>query len=322
MIAWFRREGRDYPWRRTDDPYAIVVSEFMLQQTRIATVLGKRYFERFLERFPDIATLASADDDAILKAWEGLGYYRRVRQLRETARTLVRDHGGVFPSDPAALLALPGIGPYTAGAIRSFARNEPAALVDGNIIRVLARILDLETDVSLPATQKLIWDAAAVLVDPRHPREFNSAVMELGQRWCSPGLPDCAACPVARFCRTRVPANLPLKKPRLPPTRIIEHVVWSDSKTCGLLMARNPPSARRAGMWSLPSRDPQDCADFPEITRASHSVTRYRVEVIVHRAPENLRPATHESRLTAAELAAAPVAAPYRRFIRTLREDA
>ncbi|RYD37330.1 MAG: A/G-specific adenine glycosylase, partial [Verrucomicrobiaceae bacterium] len=139
LAVWFSENGRDYPWRRTREPYAILVSEVMLQQTQIATVLGRGFYTRFLDSFPDAGSLARADDAAILKAWEGLGYYRRVRMLRETARAVITDHGGRFPDGIAQLMALPGVGRYTAGALRSFAFDLPAAVVDGNVSRVLSR---------------------------------------------------------------------------------------------------------------------------------------------------------------------------------------
>ena len=142
LVAWFGRHARDYPWRRTRDPYAILVSEVMLQQTRIATVLERGFYGNFLTRFPTPAALAAATDDELLRAWEGLGYYRRARMLRDTARAVIKRHGGRFPADPAALLALPGIGRYTAGALLSFAFEIPAPIVDGNIARVLARLFD------------------------------------------------------------------------------------------------------------------------------------------------------------------------------------
>jgi len=142
LVKWFGRHGKDYPWRRTRDPYAVLVSEVMLQQTQLATVLGKGYYGGFLAVFPDLEALAAADDERLLKAWEGLGYYRRARMLRETARAVIARHGGEFPREVADLLELPGIGRYTAGAVRAFAFELPGAVVDGNVTRVLARLMD------------------------------------------------------------------------------------------------------------------------------------------------------------------------------------
>ena len=156
LAAWFRREGRDYPWRRTRDPYAILVSEVMLQQTQVATVLGRGFYTRFLERFPDTATLAAVDDDALLKAWEGLGYYRRARMLREAARAVEQGHGGRFPETFDEILALPGVGRYTAGAVLSFAFGKPSPVVDGNVARVLSRVLDSADPIDAGPTRNLL----------------------------------------------------------------------------------------------------------------------------------------------------------------------
>lgn len=160
LALWFARTGKDYPWRRTTEPYAILISEVMLQQTQIATVLGKGFYTRFLETFPDVQSLAEADDERLLKAWEGLGYYRRVRMLRETARAVIGRHEGKFPTDTLVLMELPGVGRYTAGALRAFAFNLPAALVDGNVSRVLSRVMDFSDPVDGASGQKQIWEWA------------------------------------------------------------------------------------------------------------------------------------------------------------------
>ena len=156
LVAWFEAEGRDYPWRRTTDPYGVLVSEVMLQQTQISTVLGKGYYRRFLEAFPNVQKLAEADDESLLKAWEGLGYYRRARMLRETARAVMERDDQSFPSTIGDLLELPGIGRYTAGALRAFAFEQAAVLVDGNVARVLSRLMDYSKEVDAGEGQKQI----------------------------------------------------------------------------------------------------------------------------------------------------------------------
>lgn len=283
LRTWFEKHGRDYPWRRTREPYAVLVSEVMLQQTQIATVLGRGFYTRFLERFPDVASLAAADDDTLLKAWEGLGYYRRARMLRASARAVIDRHGGEFPADPAALLALPGIGRYTAGALLSFAFEIPAPLVDGNVARVLARLFDHAAPIDAGPTLKWLWEIASQLLDPKHPRAYNSALMELGQTHCRPGVPDCLACPVATFCRTREPATLPLKTKRQALEDIDEHAIHC-LRGEAILLARQG-RGRREGMWRLPVRDPALLADLPVLHQRKYGITRYRVTLHVHDCP-------------------------------------
>ena len=217
LIEWFEENGRDYPWRRTRDPYAVLVSEIMLQQTRIATVLSRRYFENWLEKFPDVHSLAVAAEADILKAWEGLGYYRRARNLQRAARAVVEDFGGEFPTSAEEIQQLPGVGRYTAGAVASFAAGERAAIVDGNIARVLSRIFDYHDIVDSTAGQRQLWQWAEALLpengaDGDEARHYNSGLMELGQSLCSKAEPKCHSCPVASFCATRTPAALPCKK--------------------------------------------------------------------------------------------------------------
>lgn len=281
LAAWFAVAGRDYPWRRTRDPYAVLVSEVMLQQTQIATVLGRGFFTRFLARFPDVAALAAADDEPLLKAWEGLGYYRRARMLRETARAVIARHGGAFPQDPADLLKLPGIGRYTAGAVRAFAFDLPAAVVDGNVARVLARLMDFREAVDDTSGQRQLWAWAEALADPDRPRVFNSALMELGQTICRPAAPDCLGCPVASFCRSREPTRLPVKRPKPATTAIDEHAIWLRDAGGRLLLHRED-GKRREGLWKLPTRPAADVSTLPLIAEHRYTITRYRVTLRIH----------------------------------------
>lgn len=284
LAAWFDREGKDYPWRRTSDPYAILVSEVMLQQTQIATVLGRGFYSRFLEKFPDSASLAVAGDEELLKAWEGLGYYRRARMLREAARAIESDHGGCFPDEFEAILALPGVGRYTAGAVFSFAYDKAAPLVDGNVARVLSRLMDFSDKIETSASQKAIWNWAEVLLNESSPRIHNSALMELGQTCCRPGVPDCMSCPVSAFCRTREPEALPVKGKRVKPTEVDETVVFvlRDER----ILLRKQKEGRRVGMWRLPQREVD--SDWPLLHERKYGITRYRVTMKVHEAPTDL----------------------------------
>jgi len=320
---WFGKSGKDYPWRRTQDPYAILVSEVMLQQTQIATVLGKEYFTRFLAAFPDLGALAAADDADLLKAWEGLGYYRRARMLRETARAVLTDHGGVFPRELADLLKLPGVGPYTAGALRAFAFDLPAVLVDGNVTRVLARMRDFSAPVDDAAGMRRIREWAEALADPKRPRIYHAALMELGQTHCRPGVPDCARCPVARFCAATAPETLPIKSRKTPVTRVSEHALWlRDAK--GRLLLHHEVGQRRTGLWKLPTRDLTEISLLPILCETRYSITRYRVTMIVHdgNTPgRQFRPASNEYWCEPIELPSMAIAAPFRRVIERLVED-
>ncbi len=324
LVAWFARHGRDYPWRRTRDPYAILVSEVMLQQTQIATVLGKGYYTRFLEIFPDIHALAAAEDPALLKAWEGLGYYRRARMLRETARVVAGEHGGAFPADGAALLRLPGIGRYTAGALRAFAFGVDAVLVDGNVARVLARLMDFDQRIDDGPGLRQVWEWAATVADPLRPREYHAALMELGQTHCRPGVPDCLACPVARFCKTADPAALPRKQARPAPTAVDEHALWLRDAEGRLLLHREA-GGRRTGLWKLPLRDAARLECLPVIATHRYAITRYRVTLQVHdatRSSMSLRqPAAGDAWHPPSAIPALPMAAPFRKVVDHLLGD-
>ena len=322
LRSWFRACGKAYPWRATRDPYAILVSEVMLQQTRIATVLGRGYYERFLERFPDVDTLAAAEDDELLKVWEGLGYYRRARMLRDTAVAVRGRHGGIFPQAREELLALPGVGDYTAGALLSFAFDRPAALVDGNVSRVLARIHDFREAVDDGPGRRRIWALAEELLDRRHPRIHNSALMELGQTHCGPGRPDCGNCPVSEWCRARSPESLPVKAAAVKPTAVTEQVLWVTGPR-GLLLHRES-GARRNGLWKLPERTAEEVADCPVVDRSRYTITRFRVDLVVRAARASqpvARPREDEAWQPPGVLADLPMPSPFRRVVDRLLAD-
>jgi A/G-specific adenine glycosylase len=199
LLAWFRRNARSLPWRRSRDPYAIWVSEVMLQQTQVATVIP--YYQRFLEAFPTVAELARARLERVLKLWSGLGYYRRARHLHQAARELIRSFDGAFVRDYRQLRSLPGIGDYTARAILSIAFNLPYTLLDGNVARVISRLAALQGNLHQPGFRRAVEAQLERLLSPRSPGDFNQALMELGQTLCLPRAPGCAACPVRSWCR-------------------------------------------------------------------------------------------------------------------------
>ncbi len=313
---WFAKHGKDYPWRRTTDPYAILVSEIMLQQTRIATVLGRGYYTGFLGCFPDVASLAAADDGALLKAWEGLGYYRRARMLRDAARAVMDKHGGCFPETLEELSHLPGIGPYTAGAVLSFAYNRAAPLVDGNVARVISRLMDFRDPIDNGPGKRRIREWAEQILDARHPRIHNSALMELGQTHCRAGTPDCDGCPVSAWCMARDPGRLPNKAAAAKITEVMEFALWATKGTKVLL--HHESGARRNGLWKLPERQDKELAGLPLLITTRYTITRYRVTLLVHSCGGNhpaARAQADESWHDRSALAALPMPAPYRRAI-------
>lgn len=252
LLGWFAVSARDLPWRRTLDPYHVWLSEIMLQQTQMDRAVG--YFERFLERFPTILSLDAAGEDEVLKLWEGLGYYSRARNLRKAARVVVERHGGVFPRRHEDIRALPGIGPYTAGAIASVAYNAPLPAVDANVLRVFSRLLDMAEPVGEPSARRRIEAAASELLDPQDARGFNQALMELGALVCAPRKPDCPACPLAGFCLARERGTA-LSRPVLKPGPEIIRI----DMACGVLASRGrlyiqkrKPDDVWPGLWEFP----------------------------------------------------------------------
>ena len=318
LEAWFARNGRDYPWRRTRDPYAVLVSEIMLQQTQIVTVLERGYYTRWLERFPDFAALAAASEDEILRAWEGLGYYRRARNLQRLAQVVVSDHGGRMPEKPDEIVALPGIGPYTAGAVASFAFGLPEPIVDGNVARVLSRVCNDLTPVDSKDGSQRLWHSAGLLVRAASdPRAFNSALMELGQTICKPGKPDCAACPVSGWCAATDPAALPVKQPRTKLSEVTERVFFLHTEA-GVLLERETGS-RRTGLWKLPALpNAEDPPHPPVLLRSKYGITRYKVTLWVHAPPSGLTidPSVHQL-FQPHQLPDVPMPSPYRRALET-----
>jgi A/G-specific adenine glycosylase len=219
LINWYTRHKRDLPWRATSIPYVIWVSEIILQQTRVAQ--GMDFYKRFLTRFPDVFSLAEANEQEVLKLWQGLGYYSRARNMHSTARTIVKEFGGVFPANYAGLLKLKGIGPYTASAIASICFGECTPVVDGNVMRVISRYYGIDIAVNTPEGQKAIYEACKLIIDKKQPGEFNQALMEFGALQCTPGKPQCISCPLLSGCEAYrkgrveyLPVKIKSAKPR------------------------------------------------------------------------------------------------------------
>ncbi len=252
LLEWYEQNARSLPWRGHSDPYAIWVSEIMLQQTRVDTVIP--YFLGWMERFPTIETLAAAQEDSVLKAWEGLGYYSRARAMHKTARRLVQDRDGQLPRDYKALMGLSGIGPYTAAAIASIAFGLDHAVLDGNVKRVLARLLAYDGAVNTPAAEKELQEIAQNLLPAGRAGDFNQAVMELGALICLPRNPKCSDCPVSTLCaafRESRQAELPVMKEKsaVPHITVTAGILRQDGK---VLISRRPASGLLGGMWEFP----------------------------------------------------------------------
>lgn len=249
LLAWYRGHRRDLPWRRTSDPWAIWVAEVMLQQTRVETVIP--YYGEFLERFPTPAALAAATEEQVLAAWSGLGYYRRARALHAGARSVMERHGGRVPRGAAELLALPGVGRYTAGAIGSIAFDRPEPVLDGNVRRVLCRLEALDGR----GMDRRLWDLASSLARGRDPGRLNQALMELGALVCTPRRPRCTLCPVRKLCcafSCGRPESLPVPRRRRPTEHVRVAVAWVHSRGRALLERPGPGSPLR-GHWDLPA---------------------------------------------------------------------
>lgn len=280
LLDWFDASARDLPWRQTRDPYAIWVSETMLQQTRVAVV--KSYYTRFLAKFPTLEALAKASEAEVLAAWSGLGYYRRARSLHESARAVMAEYGGKVPGTSAELSRLPGVGVYTAAAVASIAFGEPIAAVDGNVKRVLTRWFGQETETDETRTGQLRRDAAS-LIDPRRPGDFNQAMMELGATVCLPRAPLCLTCPVRAHCATRGehptgPAKQMLS--RKTALALLQRRQWPKSEV--LLQQRPADASQMPGMWELPQlREGNEIEDAVLLT-VRHSITNTNFYVTVY----------------------------------------
>jgi A/G-specific adenine glycosylase len=278
LLEWYDHHKRDLPWRREHDPYRIWVSEIMLQQTRVNAVL--EHYRRFMERFPTVEKLASARESSVLSAWSGLGYYRRARMLHKAAKAVVKEHGGEFPHSAEKLRALPGIGRYTSAAVASIAFGEPIAVVDGNVERVLNRVL------GKTVAGKTLWQVAEELLDQQRPGDFNQAMMELGATVCVPRGPLCIGCPVFDLCATRG-AGESSKESIRQHKREISYLLATRNHSV-FLIQRSRDSSLMPGMWELPEVQGGTYTNGTCLTlRHSITVTDYMVKVARGRAPVN-----------------------------------
>ncbi len=253
LLAWYDENRRDLPWRGTRDPYKIWVSEIMLQQTRVTAVLP--YYRRWMEQLPDVAALAAVEEERLLKLWEGLGYYSRARNLQKAARMIVQELGGRFPPTYEALLRLPGVGEYTAGAVASIAFGERVPAVDGNVLRLAARVAELEEDILDPKVRRRIREDMTAAMPPDRPRDFNQAMMDLGAMVCLPnGAPLCESCPLSRLCAARAAGRetqLPVKRKKAA-RRVEEMTVFLLLSQGRTAVRKRPDSGLLAGLWEFP----------------------------------------------------------------------
>ena len=307
LLAWYRRTARDLPWRRNRDPYRVWLSEIMLQQTQVATV--EAYFERFVAELPTVAALAAAPEDTVLRLWEGLGYYRRARQLHRAAKIVVAEHSGSFPSDPAMVRTLPGIGRYTAGAILSIAFDASQPILEANTVRLLSRLLAMRDDPTLAISQKRLWLAAEAILPASGAGELNQALMEVGSQVCRPRKPDCGGCPVFELCPTgkaglteQIPP--PKRKPQWTDVRAAAVIVRRRGR---VLLVRRGEKERWSGLWDFPryeldgasAKEPDAelaariLADtgiaigpLQKVATLRHGVTRFRITLECYEAEE------------------------------------
>lgn len=310
LLKWYRAHGRDLPWRRTRDPYAVLVSEFMLQQTQVATVIP--YYNEWLRRFPNFQSLARASESDVLHAWQGLGYYSRARNLHATAKSVVAQHHGVFHENVEHMRALPGLGRYTANAVATFAFEQSLPVVETNIARLLARLSDLQLPIDSAAGSAAVWNFAGSLVPKRRAGQFNSALMDLGALICTARQPKCDLCPVRAFCHATDPANLPRKKARTPTKLLTEHHALAFRPGRVLL---EQSQDRWRGMWILPRLAEAPKSSVP-VYRAEFPFTHHRITLAVHYDP--LRPSSPtplQRWFPLDSLGSIPLPSPHRRAV-------
>ncbi len=254
LINWFKEEQRELPWRKDQDPYKVWVSEIMLQQTRVDTVIP--YFNRFIQWFPTINDLANANEDKVLKAWEGLGYYSRVRNLHSAVKEVSEKYNGQVPNTPKEIADLKGVGPYTAGAILSIAYGIPEPAVDGNVMRVLSRILSIWEDIAKPSTRKIFEKAVRELISHEEPSNFNQALMELGALICTPTSPSCLLCPVREHCHAfheGVETELPIKSKKNSQRAVELAAAIVKDEHGNILIHKRPETGLLANLWEFPN---------------------------------------------------------------------
>jgi A/G-specific adenine glycosylase len=344
LLAWFAENQRRLPWRRDRDPYRIWVSEVMLQQTQVATVVP--YFERFVQAFPTLSALAAADEQEVLRLWEGLGYYRRARDLHRAARQLVAAHGGVFPNDPARLRGVPGMGRYTINAVLSQAFDRRLPILEANSQRVLCRLFGRTEDPQRAPLKGWLWNAAEEVLPRKRAGQFNQALMELGALVCTPSAPRCGECPLRTKCQARqlgLQESIPYRAPP-PQTVAVQEAAVVLRQGPRVLLVQRPDSSRWARMWEFPHgelvkgetheqaavRLLRELTGFagrlgPELTTIRHGVTRFAITLVCFEATYlggYFRSAFYQKArwLEPAELSAYPVSSPQRRLARLLAE--
>jgi A/G-specific adenine glycosylase len=312
LLRWYSKNGRDLPWRRTRDPYAILVSEVMLQQTQVATVLP--YYNNWRRRFLTFAALARASETEVLHAWQGLGYYDRARNLHKTAKLVMDRHHGKFPRSIDDMRLLPGIGTYTAHAIATFAFNQPVSIVEANTARALSRLFDVRLPIDSTAGRNKIWQHAALLVPKKSAAIYNSALLDLGAIVCLPRAPKCATCPVKKFCRAKNPESLPVKRARPITKQLIEKHVLVASRG-KLLLAKS--AKRWCGMWILPPLN-GNSKRRGAIYKAIFPFTNHRITLQVFRERSRKVDNRQENWFSFRKLDSIPIPSPHRRAIDAL----
>jgi A/G-specific adenine glycosylase len=316
LSIWFHKSKRDLPWRQTSDPYAILVSEIMLQQTQAATVIP--YYNRWLRRFPTIRSLAVATESEVLRAWEGLGYYARARNLHRCAKTIFGKLSGKFPNGPDALRSLPGIGRYTANAIAVFAFNKSLPIVEANTARVLTRLFNIRAPIDSTYGRQELWKLSAKLVPQNRARDFQNAMMDLGTLICTAHNPRCQICPVKEFCRARDPASLPRKRKRAAIVRLTESHSLSTKQGAVLLERCHH---RWRGMWMLPplKLDRLKPSSLRRLVYVSaFPFTHHRVNLRIFRQPAREIYTPSQRWFPTEALHAIPIPSPHRRAINAL----
>ena len=312
LVNWYRRNGRKLPWRETSDPYAILVSECMLQQTQVASVIP--YYNEWLRRFPDFGTLARASESQVLRTWQGLGYYARARNLHAAAKIVQDRYDGILPRTIVIMQKLPGIGLYTANAVATFAFDESVPIVEANTTRVLARIFDLRERIDQMPGRELLWQRALSLVPKSSAHIYNSALTDLGALICLPRQPKCGICPVKKFCRAKDPETLPIKKARPPTLRLTEHHAFVTRQKRILLQQSDH---RWRGMWILPPLKRRSANRRP-VYKSIFPFTNHRVALNVY-ALRRQKIDNHSQRwMRVNSLESLPVPSPHRRAIAAL----
>ena len=316
LLSWYRKHDRDLPWRRTRDPYAILVSELMLQQTQVATVLP--YYDRWLHRFPDFASLAAADEADVLHAWQGLGYYARARNLHATATIVMQTYAGVFPRWVELIRQLPGLGRYTANAVATFAFDQSVPIVEANTARCLARLTNFQLRIDTGEGQAWLWNTAKSLLPTRSARTYNSALTDLGALVCVSGQPRCGVCPVRVFCRAEDPASLPRKRSRTPLVELAEHHHFATNNGHVLLEQSHD---RWRGMWILPRLNTPPRAKRP-LHSAAFPFTHHRITLQVYASNAREQITASQRWFARDELANIPLPSPHRRALHSLLANA